>query len=181
MEKKGSAYLHQKLKAVDPQYAQKISSKDTRRIVRALEVFINSGRPFSSFHNWNSPRFEFVGFYLSWSWEELSKRIEERARRMLQRGLLEELEKLMQMGFENFLTSSQAIGYKEFVPCVKGQKHVEECLTEMAKNTKDYAKRQIRWFRKQGWHEIDMEKLGVEGAVEEIRMKLLNLRPTQNH
>ncbi len=181
VEKKGSAYLHQKLKAVDPQYAQKISSKDTRRIVRALEVFINSGRPFSSFHNWNSPRFEFVGFYLSWSWEELSKRIEERARRMLQRGLLEELEKLMQMGFENFLTSSQAIGYKEFVPCVKGQKHVEECLTEMAKNTKDYAKRQIRWFRKQGWHEIDMEKLGVEGAVEEIRMKLLNLRSTQNH
>ncbi len=172
-KKKDSAYLHQKLKAVDPQYAQKISPKDTRRIVRALEVFINSGRPFSSFHHWNSPRFEFAGFYLSWSWEALSERIEERARRMLQKGLLEELERLLHMGFEKFLTSSQAIGYKEFIPCLKGQKPMQECLSEMIKNTKEYAKRQIRWFRKQGWHEIYMERLGVEGAVAEILEKVI--------
>ncbi len=177
-ERKGSQYLYQKLKAVDPVYAQKISSKDTRRIVRALEVFINSGKPFSSFHHWEKPRLDFVGFYLSWSWEELSKRIEERAKRMLKDGLLQELERLMGMGFENFLTSSQAIGYKEFVPCVKGQKPLEECLSEMIRNTKEYAKRQVRWFRKQGWHRLDMERLGLEGAVEEI---LSYLSPSKHH
>ncbi len=100
---------------------------------------------------------------------------------MLEMGLMDEIEKLMKMGFENFLTSPQAIGYKEFIPCMKGEKPLQECLTEMVKNTKEYAKRQIRWFRKQGWNEVDIEKLGIEGAVEEIRIKLLDLRPTQNH
>ncbi len=180
-DKKGSEYLYSRLRSVDPQYAQKISPKDTRRIVRALEVFINTGKPFSSFHRWSKPRFDFVGFYLRWSWERLSERLEERTKKMLEMGLMDEIEKLMKMGFENFLTSPQAIGYKEFIPCIKGEKPLQECLTEMVKNTKEYAKRQIRWFRKQGWHEVDIEKLGIEGAVEEIRIKLLDLRPTQNH
>lgn len=173
-EEKGSEYLYAKLKVVDPIYAGKISPKDVRRIVRALEVFINSGRTFSSFHRWSSPRFEFAGFYLRWSWENLSRRIEERAKKMLQEGLLEEIKKLLQMGFEGFLTSPQAIGYKELIPCVKGEKPLEECLAHMIKNTKEQAKRQIRWFRKQGWREIDMDTLGIEGAVEEI-LKGLNL------
>ncbi|MCS7262071.1 MAG: tRNA (adenosine(37)-N6)-dimethylallyltransferase MiaA [Aquificaceae bacterium] len=163
--KKGSEYLHQKLKAIDPLYASKISPKDTRRVVRALEVFINSFKPFSSFHNWNRPRFEFLAFYLSWSWESLSKRIEARVKSMVELGLVEEIKRLIGMGFENFLTSPQAIGYKELLPCVKGEKQVQECLSQVVKNTKEYAKRQIRWFRKQNWVKIDMESLGVEGAV----------------
>ncbi|MCS6957438.1 MAG: tRNA (adenosine(37)-N6)-dimethylallyltransferase MiaA, partial [Aquificaceae bacterium] len=91
VQKKGSEYLYKKLKAVDPAYACKISPQDARRIVRALEVFINSSKPFSSFHRWGSPKLEFLGFYLSWSWESLSKRIEERAKRMLEQGLLDEV------------------------------------------------------------------------------------------
>ena len=164
-QEKGSEYLHKKLKVVDPLYAGKISPKDTRRIVRALEVFINSFRPFSFFHKWSTPRLEFLGFYLSWSWESLSKRIEERAKRMLEQGLLDEVKELIKLGFENFLTSSQAIGYKEMLPCVKGERHTQECLTEMVRKTKEYAKRQIRWFRKQGWVQVDIESLGIEGAV----------------
>lgn len=177
-QRKGSPYLYQKLLAIDPLYAKKVSPNDTRRIVRALEVFINSGRPFSSFHKWDRPRFDYMGFYLSWSWEALSKRIEERAYRMLEAGLLKEIEELLKKGFESFLTSPQAIGYKEFIPYFRGEKSLEECLEEMIKNTKEYAKRQIRWFRRQGWIEIPMERLGKEGAVEEI---LSHLRSTQDH
>ncbi|WPM32455.1 tRNA (adenosine(37)-N6)-dimethylallyltransferase MiaA [Hydrogenobacter sp. T-2] len=173
-KEKGSEYLYIRLRAVDPQYAQKISPRDTRRIVRAIEVFINTGRPFSSFHRWSKPRFDFIGFYIRWSWESLSKRLEERAKRMLEMGLIDEIKKLMQMGFENFLTSPQAIGYKEFIPCIKGQKLLEECLSEMLKNTREYAKRQIRWFRKQGWHEVDMERLGTYSALEEV-IKIIEL------
>ncbi|MCS7171795.1 MAG: tRNA (adenosine(37)-N6)-dimethylallyltransferase MiaA [Aquificaceae bacterium] len=179
-QQKGSQYLHQKLRIVDPIYALKVSPRDTRRIVRALEVFINSGKSFSSFHRWNRPRSEFAGFYLHWSWESLSLRIEERAKSMLNAGLLQELRGLMGMGFESFITSTQAIGYKEFIPYLKGSKSLEECFGEMVRNTKEYAKRQIRWFNRQSWTKIDMERLGVEGAVEEI-LKSLDIRPSQNH
>ncbi|MCX8075393.1 MAG: tRNA (adenosine(37)-N6)-dimethylallyltransferase MiaA [Aquificaceae bacterium] len=165
---KGKEYLYIKLKAVDPRYAERIASADVRRVVRALEVFINSGKPFSSFHNWDKPRMSFVGFYVSWSRESLLKKIEERAKKMLQKGLLEEIKVLMEKGFENFLTSTQAIGYKEFIPCFKGEKMVEECLSEMVKNTKEYAKRQIRWFKKQGWIEINMEQINSLELVVEI-------------
>lgn len=175
---KGSDYLYEKLKILDPVYANKISPKDTRRIVRALEVFINSGRPFSSFHEWKKPRFPFKGFYLSWSWEILSKRIEERVYSMMEKGLLKEVEELIRRGFEGFLTSSQAIGYKEFIPYFKGERSLEECLEEVIKNTKEYAKRQIRWFRRQGWEEVPMDSLGIEGALEKI---LLHLGATKNH
>ncbi|MFN3947269.1 MAG: tRNA (adenosine(37)-N6)-dimethylallyltransferase MiaA [Aquificaceae bacterium] len=177
-QEKGSQYLYQRLKIVDPAYAKKISPRDTKRIVRALEVFINSGKPFSSFHRWDVPRLPFKGFYLKGSWEWLSKRIEDRAKRMVQLGLLEEIKRLLERGFESFLTSPQAIGYKEFIPCVKGEKEIALCLEEMIKNTKEYAKRQIRWFRKQGWQEVDVESLGVDGALESM---LLHLGTSQNH
>ncbi|MFN7065008.1 MAG: tRNA (adenosine(37)-N6)-dimethylallyltransferase MiaA [Aquificaceae bacterium] len=173
-QKRGSEYLYQKLRAVDPAYAQKISPKDTRRIVRALEVFINSGKSFSSFHGWGAPCMPFKGFYLVWSWESLTKRIEERAKKMLQGGLIEEIRELLQKGFEGFLTSPQAIGYKEFIPYLKSEKSLEKCLQEMIRNTKEYAKRQIRWFRRQGWTEIDVESLGINMAVEKV---LSHLRP----
>ncbi len=175
-ESKGSLYLYQKLMVIDPLYARKISPRDTRRIVRALEVFINSAKPFSYFHRWEKPRLSFLGFYLTMSRERLFRRIEERAKGMLERGLLQEIENLLRMGFESFLTSQQAIGYKEFVPCVKGLRATEECLRDMIRNTKEQAKRQIRWFRKQGWIELNMEELSLESAVEKV---LLHLGATQ--
>ncbi|MFN3976571.1 MAG: tRNA (adenosine(37)-N6)-dimethylallyltransferase MiaA [Aquificaceae bacterium] len=178
-QRKGGEYLYQKLRVVDPVYAKKISPKDIRRMVRALEVFINSGKPFSSFHSWDKPRFDYKGFYLTWSWEALSKRIEERAQRMLRAGLLREIEELLKRGFESFLTSPQAIGYKEFIPYFKGERGLQDCLEEMIKNTKEYAKRQIRWFRRQaGWEEVRVESLGLDGAVERI---LSHLRASQDH
>ncbi len=172
IEKKGSEYLYSKLKLVDPQYAGKIHPKDARRIVRALEVFIQSGRAFSSFHSWKKPRFDFSGFYIKWEWPSLSKRIEERVLLMFERGLVKEVENLLKMGFENFLTSSQAIGYKEVVPYLKGLISLEEAIGKVIKNTKEYAKRQIRWFRRQEWTQVDAEKLGIEGSVEFILTSL---------
>ncbi|MGC8852713.1 MAG: tRNA (adenosine(37)-N6)-dimethylallyltransferase MiaA [Hydrogenobacter sp.] len=167
-EKKGSAYLYEKLKVVDKKYAMKISPQDSRRIVRALEVFLQTGRPFSSFHRWGIPRFEFKGFYIKLSWETLSRNIEKRVMEMLERGLVDEVKRLLDMGFENFLTSQQAIGYKELIPYLKGLISLEEAIESIVKNTKDYAKRQIRWFRKQGWEEVDAESLGLEGSANHI-------------
>ncbi len=167
-EKKGRAYLYGKLKVVDPEYAAKIHENDVRRVVRALEVFIETGRPFSSFHRWERPRFNFLGFFLSRSWESLSKRIELRVRRMIESGLVEEVKELLDKGFEHFLTSSQAIGYKELIPYLKGEESLEEAIEKIVRNTKEYAKRQMRWFRKQGWKEIDLDEISEEEACDLI-------------
>ena len=167
-EKRGREYLYKKLKVVDRAYAEKIHPNDLRRTVRALEVFINSGRPFSSFHSWGKPKIDFVGIYLRRNIKSLYKRIEERIMDMVRRGLLDEVKKLLEMGYENFLTSGQAIDYKEFIPCAKGEKPLEECIREAVKNTKEQAKRQIRWFRKQNWEEIDLDLLTKEEAVRRI-------------
>jgi len=167
-EKKGSAYLYQKLKTIDPLYAKKIHPKDTRRIVRALEVFLQTGKPFSYFHRWQSPRFSFLGFYIKRSWESLAKRIEQRVKRMVEEGLLDEVKSLLEMGFEKFLTSQQAIGYKELVPYFKGEITLENAIKRIIKNTKEYAKRQIRWFRKQGWIEVDMDRMTLQEGVDFI-------------
>ncbi len=167
-QRRGKLFLYEKLKAVDPVYAEKIHPNDLRRIVRALEVFIESGRPFSSFHRWNRPRFEYTGVFLNRSWGNLSKRIELRVKRMIEEGLVEEVRSLLEKGFENFLTASQAIGYKELIPYLKGETSLEEAVENIIKNTKDYARRQIRWFRKQGWREINLDETPEEEACDLI-------------
>jgi tRNA dimethylallyltransferase len=167
-ESRGGDYLYGKLKAVDPVYARKIHPNDVRRVVRALEVFINTGRPFSSFHRWGEPRLSFKGFFLIRSWDSLSRRIEERLRDMIRRGLLEEIRELLGRGFKSFLTSPQAINYKEFIPYLEGKRSFEEAFREALRNTREYARRQIRWFRKQGWIEVDLERLSSDRAADLI-------------
>ncbi len=167
-ERKGKMFLYGKLKVVDPKYAQKIHPNDLRRIVRALEVFIETGRSFSTYHSWGKARFEHTGFYITRSWESLSKRIEERVKQMIKNGLLDEVKRLIEMGFENFITSQQAIGYKELIPYLKGEADLQKAIDEIVKNTKEYAKRQIRWFRKQDWTEINLDEISIEEACDRI-------------
>ncbi len=172
-ERRGRVHLHRKLSVIDPIYARKIHPNDLRRSVRALEVFLETGRAFSSFHRWDKPKFNYLGVYVSRDWDELSRRIEIRVHRMIEKGLVDEVKRLLDKGFEGFLTSSQAIGYKELVPYLKGEVSLEEAVEEIVKNTKEYAKRQKRWFRRQGWVEINLTNMSIEEACE----KLLTLLP----
>ncbi len=167
-ERKGKEFLFKKLQVIDPNYASKIHPNDLRRTVRALEVFLSSGKPFSSYHSWDKPKLKHVGIFLIRNRESLFKRIEDRLKNMVKNGLLEEIKRLLEMGYESFLTSGQAIGYKEFVPCAKGEKTIEECLQEAIRNTKEQAKRQIRWFKKQSWHEINLDEVPFEEACKKI-------------
>ncbi len=172
VERKGSAYLYRKLRSIDPFYADRIHPNDARRVVRALEVFIETGKPFSRFHRWGKPRFRFLGVHVVRDWETLSRRIEERVRRMIEEGLVEEVRSLLERGFERFLTASQAIGYKELIPYLKGETDLESAVQEVIRNTREYAKRQIRWFRKQGWLEVNLDRLTEEEACEFILRRL---------
>lgn len=148
--KEDNEKLYKKLEEVDKEYAQKIHQNDKRRIVRALEVFYETGKPFSSFqkeHSFKEKRYDFIGFILQRDREQIMKRIEERVEKMFQKGLIEEVKNLMEMGYENSLTAKQAIGYKEVIPYLKGKINLEEAKESIIKNTKIFAKRQIRTFR----------------------------------
>jgi len=73
---RGKEHLYRQLKVVDPSYAKKIHPNDLRRVVRALEVFIETAKPFSSFHRWDRPRFRFLGIHVIRNWNTLSRRID---------------------------------------------------------------------------------------------------------
>ncbi len=167
-EQKGRHFLYRKLRSVDPSYASKVHPNDLRRVVRALEVFIETGRPFSRFHRWDRERFPYLGVHVLRDPESLSARIEERVQKMLREGLLEEVKRLLDRGFENFLTSSQAIGYKELVPCLRGKRDLQSCVRDIVRNTKSYAKRQTRWFKKRNWLELNLDRMDPEQACKEV-------------
>ncbi len=164
--KQNNKKLYEELQKIDPEYASKIHLNDKRRLVRALEVYYISGKPLSYFHkkhNFSKARYNFIGIILEMDRENLINRIEKRVEKMIQLGLKEEVEKLIEMGYKNFLTSSQAIGYKEFIPYFEGNRSLEEVKGEIIKNTKIFAKRQLRTFKskfknKKGWSFLNMSK-----------------------
>lgn len=148
-QKKGVEFLYKKLRAIDSYYAAKIGANDKKRIIRALEVFINTGKPFSYFHTWGKPQLNIIGFYIDIPKEDLNQKIEKRVYDMINMGLEVECINLLLLGYKKAITSLQAIGYKELIPYIEGKINLEDAIHDIIKNTKEYASRQIRWFRKQ--------------------------------
>jgi len=146
--KEDTDILYSKLRKIDPVYANKVHKNDKKRIVRAIEVYKLTGKPFSHFHKGSSkPLYNFSGFVLERDRKKIMERIEKRVNLMFKKGLLEEVEFLIEKGYENSITSMQAIGYKELIPYFKGECSLEEAKENIIKNTKKFAKRQIRTFR----------------------------------
>ncbi len=174
-----STQLYQKLKKIDPEYAEKIHPNDKKRIIRALEVFYKTGKSFSQFlkkHAFKERRYDFTGVVLDRPKEEILERVEKRVELMLKKGLVEEVKKLINMGFEEAITSMQAIGYKELIPYIKGKTTLEEAKEEIVKNTKKFAKRQIRSFRsrfkeREGWNWLNISNYTNQEVLDKIIKK----------
>lgn len=148
-EQQGSACLHKKLQAVDPQAAAKIHPNDTRRIVRALEVFERSGRPISQLQKERrglSDEYEVRIFCLNMRRDRLYRRVDNRVEKMLKEGLVVEVKRLLKLRLSK--TASSAIGIKELKGYFAGLYDLEEAKRLIKKNTRNYAKRQLTWFRK---------------------------------
>ncbi len=168
--------LYEELKKVDLEYSKKIDKNDKRRIVRALEVFYLSGKPFSYFqnkHGFKEERYSFIGFVLEKNRKDLMKAIEKRVDKMFSEGLIDEVKFLIDMGYKNFLTSSQAIGYKELIPFFDGYISLEEAKENIIKNTKKFAKRQIKTFRskfgkKNNWNFVNINDKNFIEIFEKI-------------
>lgn len=147
----GTAVLHEMLKEVDPVSAESIHPNNQKRIIRALEVYHNTGIPKSE-HDRRSKDFEcpynvlIIGLRFE-DRERLYRRIEKRVDQMLDAGLVDEVRALEAMQiFETSPTASQAIGYKELLAYVRGLTDLDTCTEELKKATRRYAKRQMTWF-----------------------------------
>lgn len=142
--------IYDELKLFDPDYAKKIGINDSRRALRALEVFKKTGRPFSEFHKkWKERKSVyntlFIGLYKEK--ENLNRCIESRVDKMFSAGLLKEVEGLVHSGFRKYNSLKQAVGYKEVISFLDGESTLEECKKTIARNTKRLAKKQMTWFR----------------------------------
>lgn len=169
----GNEHLYRLLTEVDPISASKIHPNDTRRLIRALEVFYSHGKPLSDYQ-YNSdelePKYRLAYYGLTLDREMLYKRIEHRVDVMISRGLVDEVKELIEMGYGLHNTSMQAIGYKEIVEYLSGHINLEAAVEKIKLNTRRFAKRQLTWFRRDKriiWKNVESGK-SVEEIANEI-------------
>lgn len=143
-----SAVLHERLRRLDPVAASRMTTTNRRRIERALEVTIGSGRPFSSFGPGLGayPEVDAVQVGIDIPLEELDRRIAARVEAMLVGGLLDEARSLV--GRRLSSTAAQALGYRELLEHLAGDRTLEDAVAETVRRTRRLARRQLRWFRR---------------------------------
>jgi len=159
-QSKGWNTLYERLKKIDQVSASRIHPHDTVRIIRALEVFYLTGKPLS--WHFNRERKEEVYDYLFLALtrprEELYRRINDRVEEMWSRGWVEEVNSILKMGFSADSPPLRSIGYKEVIQFIQGKLGEEEAKEMIKKRTRNYAKRQIVWLRKENPVWIILEK-----------------------
>lgn len=151
-EEKGAEYLHDMLKVVDPKAAEEIHFNNVKRVIRALEFFQKTGVPISA-HNEierqkESP-YEFYYFVLNDDRAKLYDRIEKRVDMMIEAGLADEVQKLLDMDCTRDMVSMQGLGYKEMIDYLHGEISLEEAVYIIKRDTRHFAKRQLTWFRRE--------------------------------
>ena len=144
----GREALHALLRKCDPESAEVLHLNDVKRVIRALEIYELTGKRKSEQHDERVPRFEYVAFAFDWPREVLYERIAVRTRAMLDGGLVEEVEELLANGVPASAQSMQGIGYKEVVEILKNGDNCCNMYDIILKNTRNYAKRQVTFFKK---------------------------------
>lgn len=164
----GIDYLWNKLFEVDSVSCKSIEKNDVKRVIRALEIFYNTGIPKSEIKDDFKPKRPYVAFCIDYPREELYKRIELRVDEMIKNGLVEETKKLVDDGLSLENNAMQGIGYKEIYAYLKGEITLNEAIDLIKINTRHYAKRQITFFKKlPGLIHLD-SKLSTEQMIEII-------------
>lgn len=148
----GMQAMLRRLQSVDPDSAARLHLSDRKRILRALEVWLETGETITE-HNRKTqaipPRYTPLWLGLDFADRgELYHRIDTRVDAMLEMGLMEEIRELLASGIPAKCTAMQAIGYKEFVNALNGEETVEKAAEEVKKSSRHYAKRQLTWFRR---------------------------------
>lgn len=164
-KEKGKAFLHKKLGEIDPKAANKIHPNNLIRVIRALEVYELTGVPISQLQkngDYQKKEFDFVKIGLNVKREKLYENIEKRVDQMINQGLLKEVRKLKELGYSEDLAPLKTLGYKELFSYLKGDLCLPEAVDMIKKNTRNYAKRQLTWFKKEediAWFDAETREM----------------------
>lgn len=148
---KGNKYVHELLKDIDYVSYTKLHPNNLKRVIRALEVYKVSGKPFSSFEENNNEYnidYNVHYFVLTMNRDKLYERINKRVDMMLEMGLIEEVKSLKEKGYTPEMQSMKGIGYKEILYYLNGEVTLEDAVEMIKQGSRNYAKRQLTWFRK---------------------------------
>lgn len=162
LKEKGIDYMHEKLKSLDEQAANRIHKNNTKRVIRAIEVCMSGQKmnDFSKDLKYNQ-KYKPIIIVLNRDREILYQRINKRVDIMLQNGLLEEVKNLLKMGYTKDMISMQGIGYKEIIKYLDGEYTYDEAIEIIKRDSRRYAKRQITWFKRYEdakWFNLDEYK-----------------------
>lgn len=150
-EENGNEYIHNMLKEIDPISYKEIHYNNRKRVIRALEVYKLTNKPFSSFNageEFFKGQYDVSYYVLNMSREKLYNRINLRVDIMMDKGLLEECINLKEMGYNSSVQSMQGIGYKEIFYYLENKISLHEAVDMIKQGSRNYAKRQLTWFRR---------------------------------
>ncbi len=151
-EKKGAHFLHELLAGIDPGSAENIHENNVKRVIRAIEYYGETGKPISD-HNESMRKkpspYDFRYYCLCRQISEIYSLIEKRVDRMMEDGLVEEVEKLKAMGLTDKHVSMQGLGYRQIYAYLAGEYDLEEAVRLIKRDTRHFAKRQYTWFRRE--------------------------------
>ena len=162
----GANEIYQELMDVDPVAAQRIDQRNVRRVIRALEVSRYAEAPFSQLQRKQAPPFEALIIGLTTDRAELYRRIDTRVDRMMEQGLVEEVKKLVKMGYDFNLPAMSGIGYKQIGMFLRGELTLPAAVQQIKFETHRFVRQQYNWFRlgdnRIKWFDIEGE---VESAI----------------
>jgi tRNA dimethylallyltransferase len=154
----GPQALHTRLRQHDPAAAQAIHQQNVRRVIRALEVFIQTGQPISQLQQKKPPAYRILQYGLTLDRDQLYKRADQRLDEMIRQGFIDEVRDLLDMGYDRHLPSMSGLGYAQLAAYVLGEVSYDEAITSTRRATRDFIRRQYTWFRGHDsgliWHDM---------------------------
>jgi len=143
----GKLKLYEFLQKVDPEAANIIDYRNLRRTVRAIEVMLKTGYRFSEQRRKQASIYNPKIIGIQWDRDVLYQRIDHRIEKMIENGVIEEVRKLLDLGYSSDLPSMSAIGYRELAGYIQGKNTLDEALILMKRNSRTYVRRQANWFK----------------------------------
>jgi len=172
----GYMALYKELEQVDADSARKIDPRNARRVIRALEVCYITGLPFSQLQ-WSEPRFQTFVIGLTTAREDLYRRIDDRVDSMIERGLVQEVQALLERGYSLDLPSLSGLGYKQIGHYLQGEVGLETVVQRIKYETHRFARHQYAWFRPRDerihWFDV---RNGVEKPIQDLVQEFLGDR-----
>jgi tRNA dimethylallyltransferase len=165
---KGTSALHARLAEVDPASAEKIHPNNVRRVIRALEVFHETGQPISLLQQKKPPPYQIVEVGLTMERENLYKRADRRVDQMIEAGLVEEVRGLLDMGYDPRLPALSGVGYAQIIEYLRGDVSLADAIENTKNMTHDFIRRQYTWLRGHDngilWHNV--EELMIDDLIQ---------------